>query len=833
MMLDRFTDRAKHALQLAQQEAAQAGFEYIGTEYLLLGLLLEGEGVAAKVLQGLGLSPASLRDMIIKITGRGDGIQESPTEIVLTPRTKRVFELAFEAARRLGHNYIGTEHLLLGIVWEGEGVANKILHEMGVRPEQLHNLVLASLSGVSGIQMQSQSEMHATGMETSQSGTPALDKYSRDLTALAEDGKLDPVVGRQTEIERLLQILSRRTKNNPVLIGDPGVGKTAIVEGLAQKIQKGEVPEILLGKRVVTMDMGLMVAGTKYRGEFEERLNNVVDEIRKSGNVIIFIDELHTIIGAGGAEGALDAANILKPALSRGELQCIGATTINEYRKHIEKDSALERRFQPINVNEPTAEESIQILFGLRDRYEAHHKVKITDAAIKEAVKLSSRYINDRFLPDKAIDLIDEASARIRLQVLTSPQDLREMEKKFVNILKEKEEAIQNQEFEKAAHLRDDEQKLKASLDSMKEKWQLEKKNDKITVDENDIAWVVAGWTGIPVQRFTESEGERLMKLEDDLHRRVIGQDEAVNAVSRAIRRARAGLKDPKRPSGSFIFLGPTGVGKTELARALAESLFGNEDAMIRLDMSEYMEKHTASRLVGAPPGYIGHDEGGQLTDRVRRRPYSLILFDEIEKAHPDVFNMLLQILEDGRLTDNHGRTADFRNTVIIMTSNIGSKHFDMDRSLGFVSNSNIEKSYEKMKDRITDELKSVIKPEFFNRIDDVIVFHPLTKEEIGSIADMLLLQLKNRMQETMITMNWTADAKDKLMDLGYDNNYGARPMRRAIQRNIEDQISDKLLMNEFVAGDTVIVDVDSDGKFVFTREMQPVMLEKKAVEDE
>jgi len=814
-VFEKFTQRARNALALAQQEAQSSGFDYIGTEFILLGLVLEGEGIAGSVLRRSGLDPVKLREAIEVLTGKGDSTPGGD-EMALTPRTKRVFELAFEATRRLGHNYVGTEHLLLGIIWEGDGLANRLLSDFDIRPETINQMVMSALQP-NGVPMPNP-DVRPAPVEEVTSSTPAIDHFGHDLMKAAADEKLDPVVGRSREIERLLQILSRRTKNNPVLIGDPGVGKTAIVEGLAQKIYRGEVPEILLGKRVVRLDLSLLVAGAKYRGEFEDRLNKVLQEIKQDGNIIVFIDELHTIIGAGAAEGAMDAANILKPALSRGEFQCIGATTINEYRKYIEKDSALERRFQPIHVDEPTEVESLQILHGLRDRYEAHHQVKILDEALEAAVSYSTRYIPDRFLPDKAIDLIDEASAKVRLAAYTSPPDLKALEKEMELILKEKEEAVSNQEFEKAASLRDSEVSLRERMESAQAQWQKENSGTTIVVTKQDIAQIVAGWTRIPVQKFAADEGRLLINLEEELHKRVIGQDEAVIAVAKAIRRARAGLKDPKRPVGSFIFLGPTGVGKTELGKALADVLFGSEDAMIRVDMSEYMEKHTVSRLIGSPPGYIGHDEGGQLTDAVRRRPYSVVLLDEIEKAHPDVFNTLLQVLDDGRLTDNHGRTADFRNTIIIMTSNVGSNHIQVDKSLGFVSDGSLVADYARMKGRIVEELKRNIKPEFFNRLDEIIVFHALTSKELSQIVEIMLSGLTQRLAESGMRLHLSDDAKAKLVESGTDLNYGARPLKRSIQRLIEDPVSDAILLGRFTFGSTIYADLTEKGDFVFTK---------------
>ncbi len=795
-MFGRFTERAQKVLMLAQEEARRLNYPYVGTEHLLLGLLREGEGIAAKVLQRMGIEMEKVRREVEKIIGKGGALVVG--EIGFTPRSKKVLELSFDEARNLGHNYIGTEHLLLGLIREGEGVAATVLQNLGANLQSVRKEVMEMLSGAApaGNQPKAARE-HAK--------TPNLDEFGRDLTVLAREGKLDPVVGREKEIERVIQVLSRRTKNNPVLIGEPGVGKTAIAEGLAQRIEQGNVPETLLNRRVVTLDLASVVAGTKFRGEFEERLKKVTEEIRNAGNIILFIDELHTLIGAGAAEGAIDAANILKPALARGELQCIGATTLDEYRKHIEKDPALERRFQPITVDEPTVEEALEILRGLRDRYEAHHRVKISDAAINAAVRLSDRYITDRFLPDKAIDLIDEAASRVRLQSYVAPPGIKEKEGELEKIRQEKEAAISAQEFEKAAGLRDREQKLKQELESIKKDWEQKKGLEKKTVTEEDIAHIVSSWTGIPVKKLAEEESARLLKMEEILHQRVIGQDEAVKAVARAVRRARAGLKDPKRPIGSFIFLGPTGVGKTELARALAEALFGDEDALVRIDMSEYMEKHAVSRLVGAPPGYVGYEEGGQLTEAVRRKPYTVVLLDEIEKAHPEVFNILLQVFEDGRLTDAKGRTVDFRNTVVIMTSNVGAHLLKKETGLGFRPQGR-DKSYEDMKDKVTGELRRTFRPEFLNRIDEIIVFHSLNEEHIKQIVDLMIKEVSRRLAENNITIEVTDAAKQFLAKEGFDQMYGARPLRRAIQRYVEDRLSDELLKGAVKTGDRVRV---------------------------
>lgn len=835
-MQARFTERAQRVLRLAEEEARSLNHPAVGTEHLLLGLLREGDSVAARALKNLGVDLRAVREEVRKVIRPGE--VHVGREIGLTPRAKKVLELANEEARRQGVNYVGTEHILLGLIAEGEGVAAQVLSGLGLSPDKIRAQVASLLGGggqpagggwvaflggspfgIGGLGFpgfQVQGAPAGAKARDRQSATPVLDQFSRDLTQLAKEDKLDPVIGREKEIERVIQILSRRTKNNPVLIGDPGVGKTAIVEGLAQRIVQNQVPEILRGKRVVALDMSGIVAGTKYRGEFEERLKRIVEEIRAADNIIVFIDELHTLVGAGAAEGAIDAANILKPALARGELQCIGATTIDEYRKHIEKDAALERRFQTVMVGEPTVEETIAILKGLRDRYEAHHRVNITDEALEAAAKLSDRYITDRYLPDKAIDLIDEAASRVRLREYTAPPDLKQMEARLEEVLKEKEAAIHSQEFEKAAQLRDEERKLREQLEAKKGAWEKEKGLEKSVVTAEDVAQIVSSWTGIPVSKLAQEESERLLNLEEVLHQRVIGQDEAVRAVARAIRRARAGLKDPKRPIGSFIFLGPTGVGKTELARALAEALFGDEEAMVRLDMSEYMEKHTVSRLVGAPPGYVGYEEAGQLTEAVRRRPYSVVLFDEIEKAHPEVFNVLLQVLEDGRLTDAKGRTVDFRNTVIIMTSNVGATTIKRS-GLGFTTAVSEADSYEKMKKNIMEELRRTFRPEFLNRIDETIVFHALKEEDIKRIVDLMLKDLNKRLAENGLQVEVTDAAKEVLVKEGFDEAYGARPLRRAIQQLLEDQISEDMLAGKFKAGDKVLADAE-EGKIVLKK---------------
>ncbi|PWI58595.1 ATP-dependent Clp protease ATP-binding subunit [Sulfoacidibacillus thermotolerans] len=799
MLFNRFTERAQKVLTLAHEEAVRLGHPGVGTEHILLGLVKEGEGIAAKALLSLGVTGDKIQREVEKIIGRGPG---NTTGTTYTPRAKKVIELSMDEARKLGHNYIGTEHILLGLIREGEGIAARVLGNLGINLSKARQTVLQLLGADSP---ESNSEAG-----TPAASTPTLDSLARDLTALARDSKLDPVIGRASEIERVIQVLSRRTKNNPVLIGEPGVGKTAIAEGLAQRIVSNEIPETLRNKRVMVLDMGTVVAGTKYRGEFEDRLKKIMDEIRNAGNVILFIDELHTLIGAGGAEGAIDASNILKPALARGELQCIGATTLDEYRKHIEKDAALERRFQPIKVDQPTADEAVQILYGLRDRYEAHHRVKITDAAVEAAVRLSDRYITDRFLPDKAIDLIDEAASRVRLRTYTAPPNLKDLEVRLEEIRSEKDSAIQAQEFELAASLRDQEQKLRDELERRRLEWQQRQDSHDVAVTEEDIAEIVSTWTGIPVKKLAEAESTRLLNMEKLLHERVIGQNEAVEAVSRAIRRARAGLKDPKRPIGSFIFLGPTGVGKTELARALAEAMFGDEDAMIRVDMSEFMERHTTARLVGAPPGYVGYEEGGQLTEKVRRKPYSVVLLDEIEKAHPEVFNILLQALDDGRLTDGKGRTVDFRNTVIIMTSNVGAQMIRKGGPLGFTSNH--DSAYLDMKDRVMEELKKTFRPEFLNRIDDLIVFHPLEQADIAQIVTLLAKELGQRLEEYGLRLRLTEAAKDFLAKEGFDPQYGARPLKRAMQRHIEDKLSEALLAGTIASGDEVEIDVDPAG---------------------
>jgi ATP-dependent Clp protease ATP-binding subunit ClpC len=799
-LFERFTERARQVVVLAQDEARALKHNYIGTEHILLGLLREEEGLAARVLESLDITVEEVRAQVARIVGQGDEVTTG--QIPFTPRAKKVLELALREALSLGHNYIGTEHILLGLVRENEGVAARILLDFDADAEKIRNEIIRMLSGPGRRQ---QGGGGAAGEKTKSS--KLLDQFGRNLTKLASEGKLDPVVGRQTEIERVMQILSRRTKNNPVLIGEPGVGKTAVVEGLAARIAGNQVPELLKGKQIYTLDLAALVAGSKYRGEFEERLKKVMKEITQRGDIILFIDELHNLVGAGAAEGAIDAASILKPALARGELQTIGATTLDEYRKYLERDAALERRFQQIKVEEPTVDDTVQILRGLRDRYEAHHRCTITDDALRAAAVLSDRYIQDRHLPDKAIDLIDEAASRMRIKTMTAPPRHRELEEEIERVREEKEASIEAQEFEKAANLRDKERKLSQKKRELEEKWRSSEQVDQPEIGEEEIADIVSMWTGIPVFKLTEAESQKLIRMEDELHKRVVGQHEAIIAVSKSIRRARAGIKDPKRPTGSFIFLGPSGVGKTELARTLAEFLFGDEDAMIQVDMSEYMEKHSVSRLVGSPPGYIGYDEGGQLTEAVRRKPYSVVLLDEIEKAHPDVFNILLQILEDGKLTDAQGRKVDFRNTIVIMTSNIGAATISKNQSLGFAMGDETGLSYEEMKDRIMGELKKVFRPELLNRIDEVIVFHKLTKEEIKTIVDFMMKRVKEQMTQHETAIELTEGAKELLVDKGYDPAMGARPLRRAIQRFIEDPLADFVLGRSLKPGSTILVD--------------------------
>ena len=789
-MYYKFTARAEKALEYAQEIAMELGHNYIGTEHLLYGLIEEGTGVASKVLQNQGLTSERVKQSIEEIVGVGDEIEDA-NQISFTPRSKRVIENAFLEARKLGTEYIGTEHLLIGIMKEGDCVATRIMLEEDVNPQGLYNELVKVLNE----EGEESNESNSSSSKGSYNSTPTLNQYGTDLTKQAKEGKLDPVIGRKEEIQRVIQILSRRTKNNPCLIGEPGVGKTAVAEGLAEKIVAGDVPEILKNKRVVSLDMASMIAGAKYRGDFEERIKKALKEVKKAGDVIIFIDEIHTIVGAGSAEGAVDAANILKPLLARGEIQLIGATTLKEYRKYIEKDAALERRFSPVTVNEPTEEEATQILFGLRDKYEAHHNVKITDEAIKAAVELSSRYINDRYLPDKAIDLIDEAASKVRMSSYTEPDSFKELKDKIEKLDKEKEEAIRVQDFEKAAKIRDKENAKKKELEDAKKEWETKSSKNVSTLKEEDIANVISSWTGIPVAKVSQSENDKLKNLEENLHKRVIGQDEAVSAVAKAIKRSRMGLKDPNKPIGSFLFLGPTGVGKTELSKALAENLFGSEDALIRIDMSEYMEPHSVAKLIGSPPGYVGYDEAGQLTEKVRRKPYSVILFDEIEKAHPDVMNMLLQVLDDGRLTDSQGRTVNFKNTVIIMTSNVGAKLITDKKTLGFIEEKeNGEKEYQDIKKDVMGELKKEFKPEFLNRIDEIIVFHKLEDNQIRKIVDIMLNNVAKLLKEQGIKLTVDENAKDLVAKKGTDKTYGARPLKRAIQTMVEDKIAEAML---------------------------------------
>ncbi len=810
-MFQRFSDRARRVVVLAQEEARMLNHNYIGTEHLLLGLIQEGEGVAAKALESMGISLEAVREQVVDIIGRGSS---PPTgHIPFTPRAKKVLELSLREALQLGHNYIGTEHILLGLIREGEGVAAQVLMKLGADLDRVRNQVVQLLTGIS-----SSSKEGAQVGEATPTGNLVLDQFGRNLTLLAAQNKLDPVIGREKEIERVMQVLSRRTKNNPVLIGEPGVGKTAVVEGLAQAIVANQVPELLKGKQVYTLDLGALVAGSRYRGDFEERLKKVVKEIRSRGDIILFIDELHNLVGAGAAEGAIDAASILKPALARGELQTVGATTLDEYRKYLEKDAALERRFQPILVQEPTVAHTIDILKGLRDRYEAHHRVTITDGALVAAANLASRYITDRYLPDKAIDLVDEAASRLRIHAMTAPPDFRELEEKLQQVRQEKQASIAAQEFEKAAALRDKERAIIDEITAREKDWKMPDGSHQIQVTEEDIAEILSSWTGIPVYQLTEEESTKLMRMEEALHERVVGQDEAVSAVSRAIRRTRAGLKDPKRPSGSFIFLGPSGVGKTELARTLAEFLFGDESALIQIDMSEYMEKHAVSRLVGSPPGYVGYEEGGQLTEAVRRKPFSVVLLDEIEKAHPDAFNMLLQILEDGRLTDSQGHTVDFRNTIIIMTSNMGARDITKATALGFTAQTDTAIDYDKMKERVLSELKRTFRPELLNRIDEIIVFHELKHSEILQIVDLLMKRVKEQMQSQDIELILSDRAKEVLAKEGYDPIFGARPLRRAIQRLIEDPLSEKVLTKEIQPGMIIRINADDEGKIIFEK---------------
>jgi ATP-dependent Clp protease ATP-binding subunit ClpC len=826
-MFERFTDRARRVVVLAQEEARMLNHNYIGTEHILLGLIHEGEGVAAKALESLGISLEGVRQQVEEIIGQG---QQAPSgHIPFTPRAKKVLELSLREALQLGHNYIGTEHILLGLIREGEGVAAQVLVKLGADLNRVRQQVIQLLSGYQG------KEPAAAGTSASGEAAPStslvLDQFGRNLTQAAREGKLDPVIGREKEIERVMQVLSRRTKNNPVLIGEPGVGKTAVVEGLAQRIVKGEVPETLKDKQLYTLDLGALVAGSRYRGDFEERLKKVLKEIRTRGDIILFIDEIHTLVGAGAAEGAIDAASILKPMLARGELQTIGATTLDEYRKYLEKDAALERRFQPIQVGEPSLAHTIEILKGLRDRYEAHHRVSITDAALVAAATLADRYISDRYLPDKAIDLIDEAGARMRIRRMTAPPDLRDFDERIAQVRRDKESAIDAQDFERAAQLRDKEKQLLGQKAQREKEWKAGDLDVVSEVDDEQISEVLANWTGIPVYKLTEEETSRLLRMEDELHKRIVGQDDSVKAVSKAIRRTRAGLKDPKRPSGSFIFAGPSGVGKTELSKALAEFLFGSEDALIQLDMSEFHDRYTVSRLVGAPPGYVGYDEGGQLTEKVRRRPFSVVLFDEIEKAHPDVFNTLLQILEDGRLTDGQGRIVDFKNTVIILTTNLGTRDVAKAVSMGFQTSEDTESNYERMKLKVNDELKQHFRPEFLNRIDDTIVFHQLTEPEILNIVDLMIARIETQLRNKDMGLELTDNSKRFLAKKGYDPVLGARPLRRTIQREIEDSLSERILFNELRPGQIIVVDCEGDpmdienAKLVFSGADKPALV--------
>src|SRR5829696_8113760 len=824
-MFERFTDRARRVVVLAQEEARLLNHNYIGTEHILLGLIHEGEGVAAKALESLGISLEAVRQQVEEIIGQGGS---SPSgHIPFTPRAKKVLELSLREALQLGHNYIGTEHILLGLIREGEGVAAQVLVKLGADLSRVRQQVIQLLSGYSGPNQPEKTGGPASGASGEQqpSGSLVLDQFGRNLTQLARDSSLDPVIGRERETERVMQVLSRRTKNNPVLIGEPGVGKTAIVEGLAQSIARNQVPETLTGKQLYTLDLGALVAGSRYRGDFEERLKKVLKEIKTRGDIILFIDELHTLVGAGAAEGAIDAASILKPMLARGELQTIGATTLDEYRKHLEKDAALERRFQPIQVAEPSIAHTIEILKGLRDRYEAHHRVTITDEALVSAATLADRYVSDRFLPDKAIDLIDEAGSRLRIRRMTAPPDLREFDERIASVRRDKESAIDAQDFEKAASLRDSEKQLIAQKATREKEWKAGDMDVVAEVDDEQIAEVLATWTGIPVFKLTEEETSRLLHMEDELHHRVVGQQQAIKAVSQAIRRTRAGLKDPKRPGGSFIFAGPSGVGKTELSKALAEFLFGDDGALIQLDMSEFHDRYTVSRLVGAPPGYVGYDEGGQLTEKVRRKPFSVVLFDEVEKAHPDVFNTLLQVLEDGRLTDGQGRIVDFKNTVLILTTNLGTRDIAKAVGLGFSTGNDTASNYERMKNKVTDELKQHFRPEFLNRIDDIIVFHQLTEEEIVSIVDIMLTRVDGQLKNKDMGLELTTAAKALLAKKGWDPVLGARPLRRTIQREIEDALSEKILFGEVTAGQIVVVDTTGEGdaaEFTFRGEPKP-----------
>lgn len=817
-MFERFTEKAIKVIMLAQEEARRLGHNFVGTEQVLLGLIGEGTGIAAKTLKSMGVNLKDARVEVEKIIGRGSGFVA--VEIPFTPRAKRVLELSWDEARQLGHNYIGTEHLLLGLIREGEGVAARVLENLGVDLNKIRSNVVKMLG-------ETKPQTVSSGTSSSSSSkakTPSLDEFGTDLTLAAQELRLDPVIGREKEIERVIQILARRTKNNPVLLGEPGVGKTAVAEGLAIRIVNAEVPDILDGKKIIQLDMGLLVAGTKYRGEFEERLKKIMDEIRQAGNVILVIDEMHTLIGAGAAEGAIDAANILKPALSRGEIQVIGATTSDEYRKYVEKDSALERRFQPVMIDEPSVDETIQIIQGLRPKYEEHHKLNISDEAIVAATKLSHKYVTDRFLPDKAIDVLDEASSKVRLQVSSLSPEGKELDKELRALIKEKEDAIRNQEFEKASQLRDDEAEMKDKIRELSAQWREEHEANKPTVTEEQIAEVISVMTGVPVTKLTEGESERLLKLEEVLHERVIGQSDAVVSLSKAIRRARVGLKSPNRPIGSFIFSGPTGVGKTELAKALAESMFGSEDNMIRVDMSEFMEKHSTAKLIGSPPGYVGYDDGGHLSEIVRKKPYSVILFDEIEKAHPDVFNVMLQILDDGRLTDSKGRHVNFKNTVIIMTSNVGASMIASQSKLGFSTASDEKKDkYEKLKDTVMEEMKKAFRPEFLNRIDDIIVFAHLSQDEIRQIVDLMLKDLFKRLEERELNVEVMDEVKDFLAKDGYSEAYGARPLRRLIQKKIEDILAEEILTNKYAPGDTIVLEMNEEkDRIIFDKAKTP-----------